>query len=498
MCLETRKLTLARSMIKAENLSVGIGLTTILQDINWTVKRGEHWIITGQNGAGKSTLARSLVGKTRKMKGSLRFPFLGAQPDFDRKKRAVALVSFTDTSKLFRSANIQHYYQQRYHAFDADGHLTVRSYLEAGNFSADDPAHQRILKLLRLEDLLDKERIKLSSGQTRKMLLAKALIKRPELLILDNPYIGLDIESRELLNDTLDELAAAGEVTLILAGQYDALPACISHRIHLEEGKCRAIGALAKVNEEVKVPSATSDAATLQQLKAFYQTQGAALDVKHVVKLDKVTVRYGTTTILDQVDWAVTPGEKWMLRGENGAGKSTLLSLIYGDNPQAYGLPVYLFDKKRGKGQSIWSIKKRIGFTSPELHAYYDEDHTAKYLVWSGLSDNFYVEKRVSDEHRAFVEALFRYFGIEKHYNQNFSQLSTGVQRLIFFMRALVKAPPVLLLDEPFQGFDPQTISACQQLLDALLDERFTLIFISHFEHEVPSSVDQVYRLMKD
>lgn len=484
-------------MIKADNLTVGIGLTTILQDINWTVNRGEHWIITGLNGAGKSILARSLVGKTRKISGVLQFPFLGQQPDFERKQRAITLVSFTDTSKLFRSANIQHYYQQRYHAFDADGHLTVRSYLENGNFDTKDLAHQKIIKLLRLEDLLDKERIKLSSGQTRKMLLAKALIKRPELLILDNPYIGLDIESRQLLNDTLDELAAAGEVTLILAGQYDKLPTCISHRLHLEEGRCLSAGPIEKVDAVIKTPDTTSDHSTLQELSAFYQAKGAPLEVKRVVHLDDVTVRYGATTILDQVNWTVVPGEKWMLRGENGAGKSTLLSLIYGDNPQAYGLPVYLFDKKRGKGQSIWAIKKRIGFTSPELHAYYDENHTAKYLAWSGLSDNFYVEKRVPDEYRAFIQAFFRYFGIEKHYDQKFNELSTGVQRLVFFIRALVKAPPVLLLDEPFQGFDPPTIRACQKLLDEILDDRFTLIFISHFEHEVPTSVNQVYRLQK-
>ena len=200
-------------------------------------------------------------------------------------------------------------------------------------------------------------------------------------------------------------------------------------------------------------------------------------------------------TILDNLSWQVKPGEKWMLKGQNGAGKSTLLSLLYGDNPQAYSLPVYLFDQKRGPGQSIWAIKERIGFTSPELHAYYDQDLLARHVVWSGLTDTFHVKPGTPTEFRVITEALFEYFGILECLNRPFSQLSTGIQRLVLFMRALIKVPPVLLLDEPFQGFDQPTIQACRSLLSKVLDEQFTLIFITHFKHEAPSIVDQTFRL---
>lgn len=482
-------------IIQAENLSAGLGTEKLLTDIDWTVEPGQHWIITGANGAGKSMLINTLVGRTRIMQGKLRFPFLGDKIDFLKKNAAIARVSFTDTSKLFKSAEVQHYYQQRYHAFDADGHLTVRQYLETGGFDAGTQNHLAVLRLLDLEALLDKERIKLSSGQTRKLLLAKALIKRPQLLLLDNPYIGLDAASRLILNQTLDRLASDGKVSIVLSGQFDELPACVSHRLHLEAGQATYVGPLTSLGADQTHPLSTEQEEKLEQLASFYQKKGASLAVGDVFKLDQVSVKYGKTVILDHLKWQVQPGEKWLLKGQNGAGKSTLLSLLYGDNPQAYSLPVYLFDQKRGPGQSIWSIKEKIGFTSPELHAYYDQDLLARHVVWSGLTDTFHVKPGTPQEFRRATEWLFQYFEVEPYFNQRFSQLSTGIQRLVLLMRALVKVPPVLLLDEPFQGFDRNLIHACRRLLDRLMGPDFTLIFISHFEEEAPTVVEQTFVL---
>ena len=482
-------------IIQAEQLSAGLGTVELLSAINWSVEEGQHWIITGANAAGKSTLINTLIGRTRIMAGSLRFPFLGEKIDFQKKKSAIARVSFTDTSKLFKSAEIQHYYQQRYNAFDADGHLTVRDYLETGGFNSDRPEHQEVLERLGLDVLLDKERIKLSSGQTRKLLLSKALIKQPQLLLLDNPYIGLDAGSRQVLNDTLDRLARESKISIILSGQFDVLPDCISHRLHLENGTPTYVGPLKKLAADQQTPLTNGQEQALDHLTRFFQEQTQGLAVEDVFKLDGVSVRYGSTTILDELTWQVKPGEKWMLKGQNGAGKSTLLSLLYGDNPQAYSLPVYLFDQKRGPGQSIWAIKEKIGFTSPELHAYYDQDLLARHVVWSGLTDTFHVKPGTPEEFRLATKWLFQYFGVEAYFNEPFSQLSTGIQRLVLLMRALIKVPPVLLLDEPFQGFDHNLIQFCRVLLDRLTSSESTLIFITHFEAEAPSIVDQTFRL---
>ena len=482
-------------IIQAENLSAGLGTEVLLHDINWSVAPQQHWVITGANGAGKSMLINTIVGRSRIMKGSLRFPFLGEKVDFLKKKKAITRVSFTDTSKLFKSAEIQHYYQQRYNAFDADGHLTVRDYLLTGGLEEENPAHQDVLQLLGLDVLIDKERIKLSSGQTRKLLLAKALIKQPKLLLLDNPYIGLDAESRQVLNDTLDRLAAESDISIVLSGHFDVLPNCIKHRLHLEKGKMSYQGPLKSLDTDLAPELTALQKEKLEELSIFYQEKSTSLEVHDVFQLDGVSVRYGQTTILDNLRWRVKPGEKWMLKGENGAGKSTLLSLLYGDNPQAYSLPVYLFDQKRGPGQSIWAIKERIGFTSPELHAYYDQDLLARHVVWSGLTDTFHVKPGTPPEFRKTTEILFEYFGIHEYLNRPFSQLSTGMQRLVLFMRAVIKVPPVLLLDEPFQGFDQHLIQSCRALLSKILDEQFTLIFITHFVREAPEIVKQIFQL---
>ncbi len=482
-------------IIQAENLSAGLGTEVLLHDINWSVQPGQHWVVTGANGAGKSMLINTLVGRSRIRRGSLRFPFLGEKVDFLKKKKAITRVAFTDTSKLFKSAEIQHYYQQRYNAFDADGHLTVRSYLQTGGLQEENQEHQAVLQLLDLDVLIDKERIKLSSGQTRKLLLAKALIKQPQLLLLDNPYIGLDAGSRKILNDTLDQLARARNITIILSGHFDVLPQCISHRLHLEKGKVSYQGPLQKLETDQVTALSSQQISKLEELETFYRAKSAPLTVQDVFQLDGVSVKYGRTTILEEVNWRVKPGEKWMLKGQNGAGKSTLLSLLYGDNPQAYSLPVYLFDQKRGPGQSIWAIKERIGFTSPELHAYYDQDLLARHVVWSGLTDTFHVKPGTPPEFRKMTEALFEYFNLQEYLNRPFSHLSTGIQRLVLFMRALIKVPPVLLLDEPFQGFDQNRIQACRALLSKILDDQFTLIFITHFEQEAPSIVEQTFRL---
>ncbi|MBX2877039.1 MAG: ATP-binding cassette domain-containing protein [Saprospiraceae bacterium] len=482
-------------IIQAENLSAGLGTEALLHGINWLVEPNQHWVVTGANGAGKSLLINTIVGRSRIMEGSLRFPFLGEKVDFLKKKKAITRVSFTDTSKLFKSAEIQHYYQQRYNAFDADGHLTVRDYLATGGLEENNVEHQGVLQLLGLDVLIDKERIKLSSGQTRKLLLAKALIKQPKLLLLDNPYIGLDAGSREILNDTLDRLASERNISIILSGHFDVLPNCISHRLHLEQGKVSYQGPFQQLELDQVQQLTSQQKNKLKELASFYQEKSAPLQAKDVFQLDGVSVKYGQTTILDNLNWRVRPGEKWILKGQNGAGKSTLLSLLYGDNPQAYSLPVYLFDQKRGPGQSIWAIKKRIGFTSPELHAYYDQDLLARHVVWSGLTDTFHVKPGTPPEFRKITESLFEYFGISQYLNRPFSQLSTGIQRLVLFMRAVIKVPPVLLLDEPFQGFDQQLIQACRALLSQVLDSQFTLIFITHFEHEAPSIVNQTFRL---
>lgn len=491
-------------LLHFQDLTLARGNETVLEAIDWTIRPGEHWLVTGANGAGKSTLAEAIAGRHRVLAGRRSWPGLRGE-----RARAIRLISFTDSGHLFHNANAVHYYQQRFNAFDADGHLTVRDYLLANGHTV--ATATAALQRFNAEDLLDRERIKLSSGQTRKLLLAKALAGNPELLVIDNPYLGLDAASRTQLNGLLDELMAGGEASLVLVGEGNQLPVGITHGLHLAGGRIIEMEDIVRFmdkselappkngfmdkSESVSSQNGFTDKSELkspplQQIRQHFTTPLPIHPGEEIIRLKDVTVAYGDKTILKQLNWCVQAGEKWVVSGNNGSGKSTLLSLLYADHPQAYANEVYLFGRRRGRGESIWDVKRRIGFTSPELHTFFDGSLTARQVVLSGLNDTFRPPKTPTNDQLSFCGLLLKYAGFAGKEQRPFHQFSTGEQRLLLLLRALIKAPPVLLLDEPFQGFDEATIQRCHQLLAVAMTPERTLIFISHFREEVLAGVD--------
>ena len=209
-----------------------------------------------------------------------------------------------------------------------------------------------------------------------------------------------------------------------------------------------------------------------------------------------VTIRNDGKEVLENLNWEVKAGEHWSVSGPNGSGKSTLLSLVTGDNPQAYANEIYLFDKRRGTGESIWDIKQKIGFVSPELHLYFDRTSTAFQAVASGFFDTIGLFRLVSGRQEATVLEWMNWLGLGLLRNQLLSRLSLGQQRLILLARALVKQPPVLILDEPCQGLDENQTIYFTGLIDAICQVGpTTLVYISHYESEWPRCIDHVLRL---
>jgi molybdate transport system ATP-binding protein len=211
-----------------------------------------------------------------------------------------------------------------------------------------------------------------------------------------------------------------------------------------------------------------------------------------------VHVQYGTTIILDNVDWEIKKGERWLLSGPNGAGKSTLLSLITADNPQAYANEIYLFDKRRGRGESIWDIKKRIGYVSPELHLYFESSINAFDVVGSGLFDTIGLFRQINEEQKSLVSKWMHLLQIENVSKQLLANLSLGKQRLVILARALVKNPPLLILDEPAQGLDDEQQFLFKSIIEQLCEHtNKTIIYVTHLKDEVPASVTKSLRLEK-
>ena len=361
----------------------------------------------------------------------------------------------------------------------SDDALTVRVYLNVADSSPDLP----LLEQLGLTPLLNMSFMKLSNGQTRKARIAKALLQRPSLLLLDNPFVGVDAASRTDLTAWLSQLTAHG-TTLVLVTDLATIPSFVTHVLDLSHTYW--IGP----KEAYRQQPSQYDSRPIPRL----QTPPTPPDFTEVFRLNNVTVCYGTHVILDNVSWTVRVGEKWALLGPNGAGKSVLLSLLYGDHPQAYANDVGVFGHRRGKsGESIWDVKRRIGFVSPELHLYFPQHLSARQVVLTGLTDTLTIPGLVPPEAENDLIELARYVDVLDLLPRSFGTLSTGEQRLILLIRALIKNPPVLLLDEPFQALDARTIHLARQLLDSVPEK--SMLFVTHDRRELPHSVKHIFEL---
>jgi len=298
---------------------------------------------------------------------------------------------------------------------------------------------EKAITLLKLTDLQDKQLIKLSNGETKRLMLAAALLKNPVLLLLDNPLTGLDVQTRKEFNLIVDEIIASG-ISVIMATSPHEIPAAITHVAVLKDGNISQRFLKEDFKAELFVMD-TDDEIDNEELKALLNAGTAKIHYEFIVKMTDIHVRYGNKVILDKINWQVMPGERWALLGPNGAGKSTLLSLINGDNPQAYANDIILFDKKRGTGESIWDIKSKIGFVSPELHQYFPMDNSCLQVIESGYYDTLGLfrpsQKTKTETALRWMKAL----EIEKYATVLLKNIPASAQRLCLLARRPNKKP---------------------------------------------------------
>jgi molybdate transport system ATP-binding protein len=219
-------------------------------------------------------------------------------------------------------------------------------------------------------------------------------------------------------------------------------------------------------------------------------------DFRYAVRMLNVDVQYGGKKILDGINWEIGKGACWALTGQNGAGKSTLLSLITADHPQAYANDIFLFDRKRGSGESIWEIKQKIGYLSPELQLYFDPMATVYSAVASGLFDTIGLFRTLNTEQEKYVWEWLEYLDVTNFASRLLKSLPAGLQRMILLGRAMFKRPPLLILDEPCQGLDAEQTAFTISLIDQYC-RRFGagLIFVSHYKEDFPTCIRQTLHL---
>ena len=473
-------------MISLHKVSNRLWDKPILKNINWSTDLGQSWAILGPNGAGKSTLIKVILGQ---------LPYCGtikrdAQiSTFDK----IAYVSLEQQKILVareeKKDRYEEYSGKEQHSLS--GHEFI------------DPEGMQTEKVLETAEqlgiaaILEKPLRHFSNGETRKTIIAKALLANPRLLILDEPFDGLDSASSKWLSQSISGLIQSGLAIWLVSHRFEELVPEIEHVLCLKSGKIFAQGLRSEVlNAEIMEGLYTEDdgGKTLQintesteekfeRLIPQNALEATAANKKPpcIIRMRNVNVRYGENVVLENFNWSVNQGENWKIVGPNGAGKSTLLSLISGDNLQAYANQIYLFGKRRGTGESVWDIKQRIGLVSPEFQVRYREAISVLKVVLSGFFDTIGFYQAASESQKRTALNWLNFLEINELAEQDYTRLSYGQQRLILIARAMVKSPPLLILDEPCQGLDSTNRNRVLELIDHIgLNSATQILYVTH------------------
>jgi len=492
-------------LISINNITVRYLNNTLFTHLNFLVNKGESWALVGKSGSGKSALLHTLAGRFNITGGNIDYiffdDFIGAESTSGINFTWHKLIALVEPRHHFKnlSNTADFYYQQRYNSSDSKDALTVEQYLGSivpalsrNNYWT----FEKTTTLLSLDELLNKQIIKLSNGETKRLMLAAALLKNPVLLLLDSPLTGLDVNTRNKFNSIIDEIIGSG-ISVIMATSPYEIPNSITKVAILNDGTITETFTRPEFKAELFLDQ-TPDEVDNEELKSLLNTGADKIPYQNIVKMNDVVIRYGDKLILNKINWQITPGDRWALLGPNGAGKSTLLSLINADNPQAYANDIILFDKKRGTGESIWDIKRKIGFVSPEFHQYFPTDNSCLQVIESGYYDTLGLfrpsQKTKADTALHWMKAL----EIDKYARVLLKNIPASAQRLCLLARALIKNPDLLIFDEPCQGLDDHQQHHFKTLIDTICRlSNVTLIYVTHYQHEIPDSVTKVLRLDK-
>lgn len=462
-------------------LSVDFDERFQLLDIDWHIEPDQHWMITGTNGSGKSALAAVLAGYGNKLSGEL-----SGIP------ASVSLVSYEAQGELIEVERRKD---------DADildvisEGTPVHEMLSA--VCKDDALAEQLVEQFGLTPLLNRAFRKLSTGETRKVLLVRALTSKPDLLILDEPFDGLDAQTHEKLLAHLETLANTVPMVLVL-NRLDECPGFISNIAYMDSGRLKS--AVSKSDE-----TAYAELHQLLHMKTTdIQIPAAdpvsllpALDADQpLVRMRNATIQYGDDVIFQNQSWTIHPNEHWQLTGPNGSGKTGLLSLITGDHPQCYVNDIFVFGFQRGNGESIWQIKQYIGYVSTALQWEYRVSASLRNVIISGFFDSIGLYSKYTDRQRDIADQWLALLGMDHRADEPFNKLSYGDQRLLLIARAMVKHPPLLILDEPCLGLDDIN----RQLVLALIEKicagtETSVLYVNHHAEDRIVGIDNYLSL---
>ncbi|TEA27678.1 molybdate ABC transporter ATP-binding protein ModF [Candidatus Schmidhempelia bombi str. Bimp] len=442
-----------------------------------TIKQGENWAFIGRNGSGKSSLAKALIGELILQQGQQINQF-----------KSIAYLSLE---------RLQKWIDQEWQYNNTDLYLEGegnhgRKVIDIIQDSIIDIDRCRLLaKQFGIEDLLDRHFKYLSTGEMRKVLLCRLFMLPADLFVFDEPFDGLDALSRKQLTMILANFAKKGITTILILNRFSDIPQFVQYLGILRDKQLVECGLKPSMLEDKMIkPSLNPALSSVNQLPLLDEEMIQLDDDVPRIILNQGYVHYNGKAIIDGLNWRVEAGQHWQIIGPNGAGKSTLLSLVTGDHPQGYSNDLTLFGRKRGSGETIWEIKRHIGYVSHQLHLDYRVSSSVREVLISGYMDSIGIYTTISDRQYTLANQWLKLLNLLDKAEQPFSALSWGQQRLLLITRALVKHPTLLILDEPLQGLDQNSRDLIKSWIDFVMAAGHSqLLFVSHYEDDAPSCI---------
>ena len=436
----------------------------------WQLNPGEYWAITGTNGSGKTVLSA----------------LAGDQVVLSHGEACDLPASVAYVSLEAQAAQIE----QERHDDESDLNDAPDKGTLIRDFLAPLTEVDSWIERLGIRHLLNQGFRSLSTGESRKVLLIHAVRNKPDLLVLDEPLEGLDQSSRAAVSDALDELQQQGLALLWVANRLDELPGWITHVAFMHDARLLYQGTKDDVLAQPELRGLMHFDRPLPDFPAAGRSALQLAEGEPLVGMKDVAIRYDERELFSGLNWRVEAGEHWAIQGPNGSGKTSLLQLITGDNPQCYRNDLRLFGMQRGRGESIWDIKKHIGLVSASLQWEYRATTNVLSTVISGLYDSIGLYQATGDDDKQLALQWLDIIGLRHKANQSLQHLSYGEQRLVLIARALIKQPPLLILDEPCQGLDDPSRMLVLAFINRLAEQRATtLLYVTHHPAEIPSAI---------
>lgn len=509
--------------LSVNNIIIRNGNSFFFENTSWTLFTNQQWLIYGPNGSGKSTFAKAIAGLLPTKRGKIILHFVNDKLPFpSAHKDRISYLSFETQQNLLNKDSLKRDFES-YAGVENKGSL-VKDFIfqkTQNTQNSGKPDNKKVRKsdllsfpsILNIKNFLDREISTLSTGETRKIFILKALSKKPDLLILDEPFEGLDEDSKKNFMQIINELMAKGIHFILIAHRIDEIPQNITHILLVKNCRIFAQGEKERImriiststKTSLRTSSKTGEAIPIVVGKSFgiasspsVPRNDVRLKINPIIEMKDVTVSYGNKIILDQINWTYKQGENWVILGPNGAGKSTLMQLIIGDQLQGYANNIKVFGKKKDIGISVWEIKEKIGVVSTDLMLRYNKAMSAYNVILSGFFDSIGLYRTASQQQKKQADKWIKILKLQEFAQQNYNQLSFGQKRLILIARAVVKNPELLILDEPCYGLDIENRKRVLEIINTIGTSGTTnILLITHNQDDILPCITNIMRLEK-